>query len=313
MSLGIKAIASYIPVGSIDNVEQGVKFAEDENFIRSKIGALKLPIKNQEQETSDLAVAAVNALIAQYPDFDVSCLDALVVVTQNGDGEGLPHTSAIVQQKAGLPTTVAAFDVSLGCSGYVYGLYVLKGFLQATGLRNGLLITADPYSKVVDRSDRVTSLLFGDAATATWIGENPRWALGESGFGTDGGGAEHLHVENGTLNMNGRQVFNFAAMKVAPHIQQILQKAKLGAEDIDAFCVHQGSAAIVDAISRRFGAQSNRFVLDIEETGNTISSSIPLLLEKHAFSSDWKRVVVSGFGVGLSWATALLERDDYAK
>jgi 3-oxoacyl-[acyl-carrier-protein] synthase-3 len=310
MTIGIKAIASYIPSTYIDNLEQGTAFSENESFIRGKIGALKLPIKNPDEDTSDLAAAAVQALIEKEPSFNPNSLDVLIVVTQNGDGRGLPHTSAIVQQKMGLPKTLAAFDVSLGCSGYVYGLYVLKGFLQATGLRNGLLVTADPYSKIVERSDRVTSLLFGDAATATWVGHDAPWRLGEVSFGTDGEGAEHLCADGGKLNMNGRQVFNFAALKVAPHIQHVLSKAGLAAEQVDAYCIHQGSAAIVDAVARRFGNMSSRFILDMEQTGNTVSSSIPLLLEAHAIRSDWKRIIVSGFGVGFSWATALLEREE---
>jgi 3-oxoacyl-[acyl-carrier-protein] synthase III len=90
----------------------------------------------------------------------------------------LPHTAAIVQDKLGLPTHVAAFDISLGCSGYVYGIYAMKGFMEAAGLKNGLLVTADPYSKIVDPEDRNTTMLFGDAATATWMGEDApgNWA-----------------------------------------------------------------------------------------------------------------------------------------
>lgn len=306
--IGIKAIASYLPSTSIDNVQQGAKFGEDEAFMRSKIGALQLPRKGEAEDTSDLAAAAVKALMLRQPAFDLASVDALVVVTQNGDGSGLPHTSAIVQEKLGLPKTVAAFDVSLGCSGYVYGLYVLKGFMQASGLANGVLITADPYSKIVDPEDRVTSLLFGDAATATWLGTDPYWALDDVAFGTDGSGAEHLRVEDQTLQMNGRQVFNFAALQVAPHLNKLLERAGLTADQVDAFCVHQGSAAIVEAIARRFPTVSSRFILDIEKTGNTVSSSIPLLLEKHAFGNEWKNVAISGFGVGLSWASALLKR-----
>lgn len=306
--IGIKAIASYLPRASIDNVQQGAKFGEDEAFMRSKIGALQLPRKGEAEDTSDLAAAAVKALMLKQPSFDLASVDALVVVTQNGDGSGLPHTSAIVQEKLGLPKTVAAFDISLGCSGYVYGLYVLKGFMQASGLANGVLITADPYSKIVDPEDRVTSLLFGDAATATWLGTDPYWVLGDVAFGTDGSGAEHLRVEGQTLQMNGRQVFNFAALQVAPHLNKVLERAGLTADQVDAFCVHQGSAAIVEAIARRFPTVSSRFILDIEKTGNTVSSSIPLLLEKHAFGNEWKNVAISGFGVGLSWASALLKR-----
>ena len=171
--IGIKSIASYVPADGIDNYAQGAKFAKDEEFIIGKIGSAFLPRKDAAQETSDLCVEAVNALFAANPQLSRESIDAVVVVTQNGDEEGLPHTAAIVQDKLGLPTHVAAFDLSLGCSGYVYGIYVMKGFMEATGLKNGLLITADPYSKIVDPDDRNTTMLFGDAATATWMGEDP--------------------------------------------------------------------------------------------------------------------------------------------
>jgi 3-oxoacyl-[acyl-carrier-protein] synthase-3 len=233
----------------------------------------------------------------------------VIVVTQNGDEEGLPHTAAIVQHKLGLSTRVAAFDVSLGCSGYVYGLYAIKGFMQAAGLKNGLLITADPYSKIVDPEDRNTTMLFGDAATATWMGEDAVWQLGEARFGTDGSGAEHLKVTNGNFFMNGRQVFNFALVKVPAHLHELLDASGLQSSDIDAFCIHQGSAAIVDAVARRFEEQHpEKFVKDMLETGNTVSSSVPLLLQKHMLDSSWKRVAISGFGVGLSWGSAILYR-----
>ena len=192
--IGIKSIASYVPVAGVDNYAQGAKFEKDEEFILGKIGSAFLPRKDAEQETSDLCVEAANALFASNPELKRESIDALIVVTQNGDEEGLPHTAAIVQDKLGLPTNVAAFDISLGCSGYVYGIYAIKGFMEAAGLKNGLLITADPYSKIVDPEDRNTTMLFGDAATATWMGEDPAWALGKAKFGTDGSGAPHLKV-----------------------------------------------------------------------------------------------------------------------
>lgn len=235
-------------------------------------------------------------------------VDVLIVVTQNGDEEGLPHTAAIVQDKLGLSTNVAAFDISLGCSGYVYGIYAIKGFMEAAGLKNGLLITADPYSKIVDPEDRNTTMLFGDAATATWMGEGAPWQLGKAKFGTDGSGAPHLKVTDGVFYMNGRQVFNFALLKVPAHLHELLDESGLKADDIDAFCIHQGSAAIVDAVARRFEGEPEKFIKDMVETGNTVSSSIPLLLEKHVLDSDWKRVALSGFGVGLSWGSAIIYR-----
>ncbi|MBB3102665.1 ketoacyl-ACP synthase III [Azomonas macrocytogenes] len=309
--IGIKSIASYIPAGRIDNIAQAASFDRDEEFVLSKIGTPTLSVKDDTEETSDLCVAAVRNLLAKNPQLQLEDIDALVVVTQNGDAEGLPHTSAIVQHKTGLPTHIACFDVSLGCSGYVYGIYVLKGFMEATGLKNGILVTADPYSKIMDRSDRLTTLLFGDAATATWLGSDPVWTLGPARFGTDGTGADHLFVKDGFFHMNGRQVFNFASLKIIPHIQEVLALAGMDMEEVDAFCLHQGSGAIVDAIARRLGEGcSGKVIKDMFGAGNTVSSTIPLLMERYAFESDWRNLVMSGFGVGLSWGSAILFRGD---
>ncbi len=286
--IGIKSIASYVPVAGVDNYAQGARFGKDEDFILGKIGSTFLPRKDAGQETSDLCVEAANTLFANNPQLQRESIDVLIVVTQNGDEEGLPHTAAIVQDKLGLSTNVAAFDISLGCSGYVYGIYALKGFMEAAGLKNGLLITADPYSKIVDPEDRNTTMLFGDAATATWMGEGADWQLGKAKFGTDGSGAPHLKVSNGIFFMNGRQVFNFALLKVPAHLHELF------------------SAAIVDAVARRFEDKPEKFLKDMVETGNTVSSSIPLLIEKHVLGSSWKRVALSGFGVGLSWGSAII-------
>ncbi len=307
--VGIKSIASYIPAGRIDNIAQAAAFDRDAAFVESKIGTPTLSVKDAGEETSDLCAVAVQNLLAKNPALRLEDVEALVVVTQNGDGEGLPHTSAIVQKKAGLPQHVACFDVSLGCSGYVYGLYVLKGFMEAIGLKNGILVTCDPYSKIMDRSDRMTTLLFGDAATATWLGDDPLWELGPAKFGTDGNGADHLFVKDGFFHMNGRQVFNFASLKIIPHMQEVLEQAGLSLDTVDAFCLHQGSGAIVDAIAKRLGENGDRVVKNMFGAGNTVSSTIPLLMEHYAFEdSAWKNLVMSGFGVGLSWGSAVLFR-----
>ncbi len=109
--------------------------------------------------------------------------------------------------------------------------------------------------------------------------------------------------------MNGRQVFNFALLKVPAHLHELLAESDLTPDDIDAFCIHQGSAAIVDAVARRFEDKPEKFLKDMVETGNTVSSSIPLLIEKHVLGSSWKRVALSGFGVGLSWGSAIIYKD----
>lgn len=305
--IGIRSIASYIPAHTIDNVQQARGFGEGEEFARTKVGALQLPRKAETEDTSDLGSKALSALLSKS-GLRSEDIGAVVLVTQNGDGAGLPHTSAIVHQKLGLPRNVAVFDISLGCSGYVYGLSVLTGFMQASGIDNGVLITADPYSKIVSPQDKNTTLLFGDAATATWIGKDPEWTVLPGSYMTDGGGAKNLMVENGHLAMNGRQVFNFALINVPIEIRRLLERERMNECDIDLFCLHQGSASIVEGIARQFPMCQSKFVLDMERTGNTVSSTIPLLLEKHLDPSGMKNVLLSGFGVGLSIASTIIRR-----
>lgn len=306
--LGIKGIGVHLPHNKVDNTRQGAKFGESENFVLDKIGALYLPRKDEDEETSDLAVMAIMNLLKVAPNLSLEVIDALVLVTQNGDGQGLPHTSAIIHRKLNLPKRVAAFDISLGCSGYVYGLSILRGFLETSNLKNGVLVTCDPYSKILDPDDRNTAMLFGDAATATWIGENPSWEIMAVSYGTDGEGADHLMNVSNKLHMNGRQVFNFAASHVADHINELLQKNHMSRNDIDCYCLHQGSQAILDLISKKFGEYSNRFIKNIRDTGNTVSSSIPILLAKEIFMGKFKTVLLSGFGVGFSWGTMIITK-----
>ncbi len=305
--IGIKSIATFVPDGAIDNIAQGERFGESADFIRNKIGARRLARKGDDQDTSDLVRAAVVRLTEQE-GLAAEDIDALIVVTQNPDESGLPHTAAVAHAKLGLGQDVAAFDVSLGCSGYVYGLSILKGLMDETGLRNGVLVTADPYSKVIDPGDRVTSLLFGDAASATWLCEDAVWDIGKPLLATDGTGGDHLMVANGLLKMNGRQVFNFAALRVPPQIQAALEREGLEPTDVDLYCIHQGSAAIVDAIARRFPVVKDRFVLDMDGTGNTVSSTVPLLLASRLNDPGLQRILISGFGVGLSWATSIISK-----
>lgn len=301
----IRAIASHIPGNTIDNLQQGAKFGESPEFIEHKIGALRLSRLEPNEDTSDIAAKAVNALLAQT-GLSKDSIEALVVVTQNGDGSNLPHTSAFVHAKLGLGKNVAVFDISLGCSGYVYGLQILKGFMQASGMHNAVLVTADPYSKIIDMDDRITSLLFGDAATATWLSDAGQWQLSRALMRSDGSGASAIAVNDGKLKMNGRQVFNFAAMTIPPHIKELLDQESLVETDIDVYCLHQGSAAIIDTIAKRFPDVKNRFLLDMKQQGNTVSSSIPLLLEKTIGQDQVKRILICGFGVGLSWASMIL-------
>lgn len=275
-------------------------------FVEEKLGTRHLPRLGLGQDTADLAVEALHNLLSRC-SIDRMDIRVLVVCTQSPDGEGLPHTAALVQDRVGLRTDIAAFDISLGCSGYVYGLAVVEGMIRATG-GFGVLITADPYSKMIDPDDRDTALLFGDAATATLIGPGGTWALGSRRFGTDGSGASALIRRSGRFCMAGRQVFNFAATRVPEQVREVLLSEGLGTSDIDLWALHQGSKYIVQTLADRIGVPRARVPVMLERTGNTVSSSIPLVLEAHIDRPEIQRIVVSGFGVGLSWATMVLRR-----
>ncbi|MDP2761877.1 MAG: hypothetical protein Q8O64_16050, partial [Sideroxyarcus sp.] len=209
---GIEAIAVYVPEQRASNRALMAQFDVDEAFLAEKVGVLNRAIKSTEEDTSDMALEALERLIAQT-GLAREEIQALIVVTQNPD-TNLPHVSALVHGRAKLSPDCAAFDVSLGCSGYVYGLSVMQSFLVANGLDRGVLITCDPYSKVIDPADKNTVLLFGDAATATLIGPNPVLECAPFVFGTQGDLTGALTCRNGILQMNGREVFNFAATTV---------------------------------------------------------------------------------------------------
>lgn len=308
--IGLTEIGSYIPAGSESNLEKLERFAMTEAFVREKLGAVRLARKGESEETSDLCVQAYRALCNKRP-IDPSRIDCIVVCTQNPDGGGIPHTSAIVHGKLGAPESAACFDVSLGCSGFVYALSIAQSFMQANGLRRGLLFTADPYSKIIDPEDRNTVLLFGDAATVALLedGADAAWSAVRFAFGTRGKDGMALHNTSGKLVMDGRAVFGFSASVVPAQVKALLAAAGLSTSDIDLFLLHQGSKYIVDTIAQRLALPADKVLLGLADCGNTVSSSIPLLLEKVMHQPALRRVVLSGFGVGLSWASCLLERE----
>jgi 3-oxoacyl-[acyl-carrier-protein] synthase-3 len=307
--IGIQAIGTYLPGERIDNRKRMAQFEIDEAFLQEQTGMLQLAVKAADEDTSDLCCKAFTDLqnkTGLRPE-EVECI---IVCTQNPDGHGLPHTSSIVHAKLGLPDTCAAFDISLGCSGFVYGLSILQGFMQANGFQKGVLFTADPYSKIMDGQDKTTGLLFGDGAAATLVSSTPAWRTGKFVFGTQGAEGAAIQVEKpgGKLAMNGRAVFSFSATIVPKNIVAMLAANGLEIADVDCFALHQGSRYIVETIRKKLGVAEEKAPFIAAGYGNTVSSSIPLLLSQMA--PDIKRTVIAGFGVGLSWASTVLYKVD---
>ena len=180
--------------------------------------------------------------------------------------------------------------------------------MKENSARNGFLFTADAYSKIVDPGDKNTSLLFGDASTVTLVSARPLFVSGGMTYGTVGKDYRELMCVSNRLQMNGRAVLNFIMKYVPEDIHALLKRCKIDIRDIDKFVFHQGSKYIIDMLAKRLKLDRHKVSFDIYEYGNTVSSSIPIILEKEIMDNSNNRILISGFGTGLSWASGILER-----
>lgn len=305
--LGIKAIASYLPEGRISNYARKQQFDIDDQFIEEKIGFRAVARMAPHENTSTLCVQAYGrlqdkAMVASEK------IQAVCVVTQNPDS-GIPHVSAMLHGLLGLQESCACFDMSLGCSGWVHGLALFHAFMSANGMQHGLLFTADPYSKVIDEADKNTALLFGDGATVTYVSTEPVFVPGKSTYGTLGADSAELCTKAGKLYMNGRAIFNFAARHVPQDVQRVLALNGLSIDAVDRFVLHQGSKYILDALVKRLRIKPEKVPFAAAEYGNTVSSSVPMVLESEMENAMNNVILVCGFGVGLSWSSTVLTRN----
>ncbi len=303
--LGIKTVATYIPDTKKSNYDLKEKFEIDDDFIENKIGVKHHAVKDEWYRSSDMCVRAFENLQNSHA-INKEEIECCIVVTQNPDFN-LPHTAAIVHGKLDLPTNCAAFDISLGCSGFVYGLSNIISFMKNNGMKKGILFTSDQYSDIVNTDDKNTALLFGDAATATLISDDATYVPIDFSFGTNGKDYKELMCD-GELSMNGRAIFSFTATTAPKHIKALLEKNNLTDEDIEKYYLHQGSKYIVDTIRKRLKVNESKVPFDMAEYGNTTSSSIPIMLSKDIDKTSKGKVVLSAFGVGLSWASAIIEK-----
>lgn len=306
--IGITNIGSYIAPKKVNTLEQVDTFRVSRPFIEEKIGITAVARKSASIRASDLCVAAYRNLVTAVDEAVVEDVDFLCVCTQNGDYR-LPQTSAIVQQKLGLPSTCAAFDIALGCSGYVYSLHVAKSFMESGEMHKGLLFTADPYSEIIDPQDKNTALIFGDGASVTLMTADPVLDIGKGAFATHGDMHDSLiKRENEWLSMNGRSIFNFSMLHVPPVVEACLTANGIEKETVDLFLFHQASRYVVDNLGRRIGLDPQKTPFMVKDYGNTVSSSIPMVLKNFLENTAVNTVLLCGFGVGLSIASSLLRR-----
>jgi 3-oxoacyl-[acyl-carrier-protein] synthase III len=329
----IKGIASHLPEAKLTNGQLAEEFGERPERILEKTGIAVRHIAAPEECASDLGVAAAKRLFergACTPE-DIDCL---LLCTQSPD-YFLPTTACLVQDRLGLRTDCGAIDFNQGCSGFVYGLALAKSLVESGTATNVLLITADTYTKFINRRDRTLRTLFGDGAAATLVGpvDSAKELMGPFVLGTDGRGARKLIVPEGgmrnrngegveeqdsrgnwrskrNLYMDGAAVFNFTLSTVPKALDQLLGKAGISVEQVDYVIPHQANRFMLERLRPKLNVPSEKFCIDLELTGNTVSSTIPIALENALQTRRVKtgdRVALIGFGVGYSWAAAIVE------
>ncbi|HVP52348.1 MAG TPA: ketoacyl-ACP synthase III [Terriglobales bacterium] len=332
----LKAIASYLPAGTLTNEELARQLGGwDAPKILEKTGIAVRHIAAPGECSSDLGVAAAERLFETGASAPAD-IDFLLFCTQSPD-YFLPTTACLVQERLGLRLDCGALDFNQGCSGFVYGLSLAKSLIETGHAANVLLITAETYSKFINRRDRSVRTIFGDGAAATLLSavESERELIGPFIFGTDGRGARELIVPAGGLRqpvgceqtvetedsrgnwrsernlyMNGPEVYRFTVETVPPLLEQLLQKSGWAVEDVDHFIFHQANKFMLDRLRARTPIPEEKFWVDMEDCANTVSSTIPIALEKAHCRGRIRaghRLALVGFGVGYSWAGAMIE------
>lgn len=335
MKAFIKSISYYLPEQVFTNDDFFIAFPESiankENL--SKIGVNKRHIASNTELASDLAVKSALKLFDEH-QINPNDIDFLLFCAQEFD-YFTPTTACVIQNRLKLPTHCGALDFNLGCSGFVYGLAVAKGLIESVGMNNVLLLTSSTLTRKLHPKDENLRYLFGDAACATLISSgNSNSCIHQFSFGTDGEGAEKIIVKDGGarnpinkesyheivneygnitskafMEMKGVSVFSFSIKTVPKLIYDLLQKNNKQIDEIDLFIFHQANLFIIDTIRKKMNLPQEKVFNFMEEVGNTISSSIPIVLYEAIKCGKAKKgdtILLAGFGVGLSWGATII-------
>ncbi|MES2105940.1 MAG: ketoacyl-ACP synthase III [Pseudomonadota bacterium] len=322
----VKGLVCALPKQEIRNEAFHEKFGEDAVAdITKMIGVQSRRKAHDDQTAADLCQVSAEALLEDLA-WPKESVDALIFVTQTPDYK-LPATACALQGRLQLNKACAAFDVNLGCSGYVYGLWLAAKLLDGQSIKRVLLLVGETPSKITNPDDRATALLFGDAGSATALefDENAK----DSYFilGTDGGGERHLMIAEGAskkyhhddprlansdasrLFMDGGEVFNFTLKSVPPLVNDLLAFSGYSSAQVDAFLFHQANNFMLKHIIKKTKIPTERAPININRFGNTSSASIPLLMADQlpAIARTGGPVAMIGFGVGYSWSAALMD------
>ena len=316
----IHDIKYYVPSTKITNEYLSKKFPKwtaENIFI--KTGIRERGEASENITAGDLAISASKKLFENM-DIKKELIDMLIFVTQTPN-QSLPSTSCEIHSELSLSEKCGTFDINQGCTGYIYGLNIASSLIDSGSAKYVLLLTGDTYTKLIDKNDPSVNPIFGDGASASLIGpdlfENEK-SIGKFEFGTDGSKAKFLNCDFGgfrkrisnwnKLYMNGPEVMTFTLKTIPKAIKEYLDKYKLCIKEIDLVVLHQANKFILDRIHKK--AEINeKGVICLEKFGNTVSSSIPIALANSVEFKNKKniKILIVGFGVGLSWGIGLMK------
>ena len=326
----ISAVVACVPPRVFDNVNDTSNFSKEEvRKVVAMAGVKRRRLVEDGVCSSDLCIAAAreSLMLARWAPETV---DALIMVTQTPD-YFLPSASCVIQKELGLSDACAAFDVGLGCSGYPYGLWLAGMMVGHQGLNRVLVLHGDTPSKYADQADRSVSLLFGDCGSATSVEagdsvENTDWFFAHH---TDGNGYKEMIIEAGGfrdrfsgetrkhyVKMNGANVFNFTIKRIPSLVEETLLFSGEVKENIDYFIFHQSNEFIIRHLAKKLALELDKVPLTLGEFGNTGGPSIPLTITRGGLNR-WDdrplRLMLLGYGVGLSWSSALITLETETK
>jgi 3-oxoacyl-[acyl-carrier-protein] synthase-3 len=332
LKTGIKAISYYLPEKILSNADLVREFGTwTEGKILKKTGIIERHVVTNEI-VSDIAVKAAQKLFVEN-DIQKDKIDFLLLCTECPD-YFLPATACVVQGRLGLRKDMGAYDINLGCSGFIYGLATAKGLISAGLAENILFITADTITRTIHPMDKSTRTLFGDAAAATLITKSDIDGVLDFVFGTDGNGMDRLIIPAGawaqpssedtrveavnqwgnirtkeSLYMDGPEIMNFTLDVTPKMLEEILTKNNLKLDDIDYVVLHQASLMLLEKLREVLNVPEEKFIINIETKGNTTSCTIPLALRDMQIQGRLKngdKILIMGFGVGLSYAGTIV-------
>lgn len=330
----IAGIRAVVPRQRHSYVEEpGIFTAEEARKLHAGIGVYERRVLPRPYCASDMCRAAAEGLLQQL-GWDPASVDVLIFVSQDVDYV-LPATAVVLQQHLGLPTSAACFDVTLGCSGFVYGTWMAARLLGGSSAKRALVLCGDNSTRWLHPDDKATLPLFGDAGSATALEIDPDAGPIHVSLGTDGGGAKHIFVKAGAkrdcliptdpprseaemtrlyrdarLHLNGAEVFTFTLRAVPTLLKNAVADAGLTLADLDYVVPHQANKMMLDHIRKKIGADPERYIIDMEKYGNTSSASVPLAICSRlgpALEAGRKKLLLAGFGVGWSWGTILAD------